>query len=207
MGQIIAYTQAELEQEGWVFDGEHIPEAYAVIHGHEVHGDLSAVLDAVSQNKPWYLSVYVQRTGYDDAYPLQCTRVSHTTEDEIIFEGIGERFHESVYIVSVSVGRQNGEVRSVSYQPTYIEPHAIIYQNGAIEGDIQGVISAAFYTNSPFSLWFNSTGNIRYLCNQWYKQSSNEFRFYASYYVGGNINRVRVSVNASGELIYYGVDD
>lgn len=81
MEQVLAQTQAELEQEGWVFDAMEQPEPMIVVNGNNDYtGNLEAVIDAVRNDKPFEVKVWNQagNTFYlcTQVYLASSTRIS-----------------------------------------------------------------------------------------------------------------------------------
>lgn len=215
MGQIIAYTQAELEQTGWVFDVEESPETVipiaTIYEDGRIVGDIKGVLNAAfhllpsAKQAPFQLRI---RASYGTDY--LATQWYRQSENDFRFYTTFYEGDEARRIyVSVT---EDGEFRSYKKdRPAEPEPlWAEITEGGVVLGNIKRVLAVAFgldgAEHQPFQIWLQSLGGARYLVNQWYQISANEFRIYASYYQSGQVNRIRVSLTREGQINYYTVD-
>lgn len=106
MEQVLAQTQAELEQEGWLFDVTELPAPRIVINGNNDYtGDLDAVLDAVRNDRPFEVKVWNQA---GNAFYL-CTQVYFASSTRISFYSTFKR-GEAAATIEVRINPETSSV-------------------------------------------------------------------------------------------------
>lgn len=72
MEQVVAQNKAELEQAGWTFQSEALPPEIPIMYvqhtGKVIEGDLSEIIEAARDNRPFYAVIIDGRPTTEPIY-------------------------------------------------------------------------------------------------------------------------------------------